>query len=355
MAYDPVRRKVVLTGGEGASAGQSFGDTWEWDSATQGWTARNIQPLEGRAGHLTFFDRTRAQLIAFGGFAHRNNGQFALTYGDTLAFVRATKTDSTGGLPNGSRCVAVGDCSSGSCVDGFCCNSTCSGQCGACDNSGFEGTCTAVKGRPHGARTSCGSDSSTCASQCDGADINACHTPSAVTGCGPALGCAANDMLVTNSGSCNGAGSCSVPQVSCLPYACCSLCTPDACYPNCSSGSDNACGTGHKCNGAGPPPMGVCYKATKITSFTADPAQPKVGVPVTLRVTATEPGSEFAYYWRVGNTLNTRSACAGATCSWTPTAGQAGQQVIWTVQADAAPAVSNFNDDGTTLTLTVVP
>lgn len=355
MAYDPVRRKVVLTGGEGASAGQSFGDTWEWDSATQRWTARNIQPLEGRAGHVTFYDRARAQLIAFGGFAHRDNGQFALTYGDTLAFVRPTETDASGGLPNGSRCAAAGDCSSSNCIDGFCCNSPCGGQCGACDNSGFEGTCTAVKGLPHGARASCGADSSTCANQCDGADVNACHTPGVGTSCGPAVGCGANDTFVTSPGACNGTGACATSQVSCLPYNCCPNCTPAACRTDCASGSDLACGTGYKCNGSGSLPRGVCYKPTKILSFTASPAQPKVGVAVTLSVTATEAGSEFAYYWRIGNTLNTRATCAGATCSWTPTADQAGQQVIWTVQADAAPAVSRLDDDSSTLTLTVVP
>lgn len=354
MTYDPVRQRVVLTGGEGTSAGQDFGDTWEWDSESERWSARNVQPLEARVGHVTFFDPTRGELVAFGGFRHSDNGQFALTYADTLVFQHPEVADPLGGLTNGSRCMAAAECASGNCVDGFCCNSVCADQCGACDVAGAQGTCKAVKGAPHGARTSCSADSTACANQCDGGDLAACHLPGAATTCGPPLGCA-GENLVTATGACDGAGACAQSQVSCLPYGCCPNCAPVSCHTNCSSGSDNACATGYKCNGSGSSPFGVCYKATRITNFTADPPNPRVGVPVTLRAAATEPASDFGYFWRIGNNLNTTMPCSSGSCVWTPTADQVGQQVIWTLRADAAPAVRNLNDDTATLTLTVGP
>ena len=357
MAYDPVRRKVVLSGGEGSSPSQVFGDTWEWDSSTQRWTQRNTQPFDPRVGHVTFFDRTLGQLIAFGGFAPNAGGQYALTFGDTLAFIRASETDAATGFASGARCAAAGDCASGNCIDGFCCNSVCPEQCGACDVSGYEGTCSPVRGLPHGTRASCDGDGdgdgSECANQCDGIDQNACHLPAAGKACGPATGCNPNDVLVAGQGTCNGAGACQVPAVSCLPYACCALCSPTACFQDCASGSDFACGAGYKCNNRGPPPYGVCYKPTKILSFTANPPQPVVGIPVTLTVTVTEPNTEYAWSSQIGGTLNTDVPCTGSTCVWTPTADQVGQTAFWLVRVDAAPEISRLDDDSRTLMFTV--
>ena len=56
-------------------------------------------------------------------------------------------------LPSGPRCTSNTECSSGLCVDGFCCEATCGASCSACDLAGLEGTCSPVpSGSPHGAR-----------------------------------------------------------------------------------------------------------------------------------------------------------------------------------------------------------
>ncbi len=54
---------------------------------------------------------------------------------------------------NGSTCTAAKDCLSGFCVDGVCCNTACASACTACDVAGKGGTCSAVDGTPHGARS----------------------------------------------------------------------------------------------------------------------------------------------------------------------------------------------------------
>lgn len=56
----------------------------------------------------------------------------------------------------GTACGDQTECKSGFCADGVCCNSTCDGQCNACDVAGSAGTCSPVVGAaPHGSRTQC--------------------------------------------------------------------------------------------------------------------------------------------------------------------------------------------------------
>ncbi len=45
---------------------------------------------------------------------------------------------------NGQTCAAAGECALGLCVDGYCCNSACSGTCIACNVAGTLGTCSPV-------------------------------------------------------------------------------------------------------------------------------------------------------------------------------------------------------------------
>ena len=357
VTWDPVRQRIVLTGGEGASASQSFEDTWEWDSPGQRWVLRNVAPLEGRAGHVSFFDRKRGLLLAFGGFSHREAGRFALTHGDTLAFYRPTETDPSVGLPNGARCTSAATCGSGACVDGFCCNSACNGQCGACDLPGFEGTCSPVTHTPHGTRPSCGSSGVECASQCDGIDMVQCNVPPVGTPCGPAPGCFGDNILITGAGSCDANGACVTPQVSCGNYICCDgvrCFGPTACVTNCQ-GANSLCAVGYKCNGAGGDPRGRCYKPTEITSFNVTPATAKVGVPMTFQVTVTEPNTAFEYSYKLDGGATIVRCSNASTCNWTPAAADAGKTAVWKVSVGNAPGISNSLDDSETMTLTVQP
>jgi hypothetical protein len=45
---------------------------------------------------------------------------------------------------NGAACVSGAACFSGNCVDGVCCDSTCTGACQACNINGTLGTCSPV-------------------------------------------------------------------------------------------------------------------------------------------------------------------------------------------------------------------
>ena len=78
--------------------------------------------------------------------------------------------------PQGQRqpCTGNTECASGFCVDGYCCNSLCDGQCQACNLGGsLNGACNTVgSGQPHGSRPACAGSTvpnNPCAGQCDGA------------------------------------------------------------------------------------------------------------------------------------------------------------------------------------------
>lgn len=68
MAYDPVRRKTVLFGGNINGAGVSSG-TYEWDGTT--WTLRATTGPSARAGAVMWFDPRRSRVMLFGG--HNSN------------------------------------------------------------------------------------------------------------------------------------------------------------------------------------------------------------------------------------------------------------------------------------------
>ena len=82
---------------------------------------------------------------------------------------------SCGGCEPGATCEVAGDCNSGHCVGGVCCDSACEGACETCNNVGGEGQCSPV---------ATGSDPKNACSQgagaetCDGA--SQCHCSNGV-------------------------------------------------------------------------------------------------------------------------------------------------------------------------------
>jgi N-acetylneuraminic acid mutarotase len=247
MSFDSVRNRVLLTGGETSNPAAALGDTWEWDFATNAWRAIPVAEYDGRAGETAWFDPAREQLVVFGGLAHHDEGKFAFTFDETLRLGNLGRSASPGWAENGLGCSSDGDCGSGFCVDGYCCNTRCNSQCGACDVPGFEGSCVASRGQPHGSRPACADEHSLCASQCDGSDTEACHLTPAGTECGsePLDTCFGNSLLTARS-KCDGAGSCTpATGHACAPYLCCSDCEPDMCFTSCYA--DNYCLPGHVC------------------------------------------------------------------------------------------------------------
>lgn len=81
---------------------------------------------------------------------------------------------------NGDSCSDTNQCTSGFCVDGYCCNSSCGGSCDSCNVSGSEGSCTVnlagSQGIPSCGAYLCNGSASSCPTSCavDG-DCSAGH------------------------------------------------------------------------------------------------------------------------------------------------------------------------------------
>jgi hypothetical protein len=101
---------------------------------------------------------------------------------------------------NGAACQSPGECATGRCVDGLCCNDDCSAPCQACDVGGHLGTCWPVaNGTPHGGRAPCGGTGA-CAGFCNGLASGQCFFPGAETTCPCGL----------VSGTCDQSGGCQI-------------------------------------------------------------------------------------------------------------------------------------------------
>ena len=153
---------------------------------------------------------------------------------------------------NGAACTLNNSCTSDKCVDGFCCNADCTGQCEACDVATKEGLCSPVVGAPHAGKVACATDGSACGGACDGTDRLGCAYPT--TTC-RAASCAAATGVATAAASCSG-GSCpAVITSDCAPYICDATATQ--CAGNCRVGFDADCAAGNWCE------LGVCRPLRK--------------------------------------------------------------------------------------------
>jgi len=152
-------------------------------------------------------------------------------------------------LVRGKSCKEARECASGHCVDGVCCESSCSGQCESCGEAGTEGTCAAIIGKPRGARAACDTLAETdCAkAKCDGTTRDKCAgwANGATTACG-ADGC--NELKqFQKAGTCNGEGKCAMPAPqNCAPFVC-DATAKTGCKASCTAKDD--CTTGFACSG----------------------------------------------------------------------------------------------------------
>jgi hypothetical protein len=168
-------------------------------------------------------------------------------------------------LPLGAACGANDQCaSSGGCVDGYCCDTACTGACVACNVSGKEGTCSPVGAgfSPQAGHASCGPDpTSTCMRDgaCDGAGM--CRLYAAGTVCSSST--CSNGMFTPKS-VCDASHVCTKPTtIPCAPYICQDATT---CYSSCTSTSQ--CSSPNTC--ANPGATGSCGLKSLGAPCTAD-------------------------------------------------------------------------------------
>ena len=174
---------------------------------------------------------------------------------------------SCGPKPPGALCGKDGDCASGFCADGVCCNIGCRGACVSCNQTGRLGTCWPVDpgaNDPHGMCQDKGPASCGQTGACDG--VGGCSLYAPETIC-IAPSCS-GDRLNT-AGTCNGIGSCRPQGVqACAPYRC----TDGACIARCTGDADCVAGQICQSGSCGPKPTGQpCAAAAEcISKFCVD-------------------------------------------------------------------------------------
>ena len=153
---------------------------------------------------------------------------------------------------NGQPCPDGSECESGQCVDGVCCESSCSGPCRSCNLPGSPGECLDVaSGAPDPRNTCTDLGAAFCSTNgvCDGK--GSCQNYPAGTECGP-QSCVAGAQ--TPPSTCNVSGQCVATRSrSCDPY----VCNGNTCYDSCTA--DKHCVSGSTCvnSSCGPKPLGA--------------------------------------------------------------------------------------------------
>ena len=150
----------------------------------------------------------------------------------------------------GHSCTAAIDCASEICVDGYCCNTLCTGNCNRCNVVGYLGTCTNVD--------------ADCTGNCDVCSGGNCAASNALCSNTPSsCGCSGSG-LVFNCGTCTDDpyGLCGHPT--CSSYTCgqaydngvycalCKSCSSGSCVNVAAGTSGYGCtATHYRCNGTG--------------------------------------------------------------------------------------------------------
>jgi hypothetical protein len=189
MVYDSTRRVLMLYGGQDAKApGTLLGDTWEYNGAIPSWTLRQATPpgaLAGRIGATLAYDPLRKKVVLLGGTKTSTNGGVyqgaesdtwewdntaatwvlgaaatspGLRWGEVMQYdpnrrrvVAALGATGSGGkrdtweyYSRGGACALDAECATGFCVDGVCCEQVSCGSCQACNLTGSAGQCAPV-------------------------------------------------------------------------------------------------------------------------------------------------------------------------------------------------------------------
>ncbi len=326
--------RVLVTGGRGMDKYgviQTYTQAELWDPTTKAWKATSGPMALKRESHTAValpLDRvlvvggpgaanvelylpTSDRFVTFPtlaidraspGVAQLSTSDLLVTGGSATTALAATELLTLGAL--GTSCTdGLTECASGLCVDGVCCNAACDGQCEACDVAASKGTCTAVVGTPHKARTNCSDGAgSTCqAKHCDGVERKSCAAFADATTLCAAATCA--DGAAKPESRCDGKGSCpAATATSCAPYACGGPVCKNKCAADADCAGSNVCDT----------KTGVCVVATATCTADGLSSQP---------LDRSKPTKACAPYRCDGKTGNCFDRCAdsnacepGAAC-----------------------------------------
>ena len=144
-------------------------------------------------------------------------------------------------------CTLDGDCDSTHCINGYCCDTGCAGNCQRCNVAGSIGTCTDV--------------ASDCTGNCDVCSSGNCAATVALctgncdqcTGSGTVYNCAASVALCTgNCDTCSGSGTaynCAADATICTGN--CDVCSGSGTAFNCAASASLCTATCTECTGAG--------------------------------------------------------------------------------------------------------
>jgi len=119
------------------------------------------------------------------------------------------------GKSNGTACAMGAECASTNCVDGVCCDTSCTGNCESCSLGTTKGTCSPST-TPRAACTGAGA----CAGKCDGTAAHraSCTFPSNTTSCGAAASCTGGTAIT--AALCDGAGACVASTMMSCMFGC---------------------------------------------------------------------------------------------------------------------------------------
>ncbi len=142
----------------------------------------------------------------------------------------------------GVACGAGGECLSGFCAQGVCCDSACGGTCQSCAMAGTVGACTNVAAGQDPLNQCADLGVATCSTDgmCNGG--GACRLYGAGAQCAAAM---CTGSTVTSARTCNGTGTCQTATTSpCAPYACGTGACRTTCTTSADCASPNVCNTG---------------------------------------------------------------------------------------------------------------
>ena len=147
----------------------------------------------------------------------------------------------------GDACADKAECSTGNCVDGYCCESTCTGTCTTC--AATHGKCTNTTSPRTG--KSC-SGTAPCNAACNGSSPD-CVPASTTTQCGSASCLSSTQLQLV--GTCNSQGTCSQSTQTCTVCLsstnACGECTPTAKQCSTTGVPQHCDSTGHWVNDTG--------------------------------------------------------------------------------------------------------